>query len=372
MKVEFYKHNIGRADIKRMERVLGALFLTTGDEVAEFESKFSGYLGCKHTVGVTSCTAALHLSLLALGIGPGDEVITTAMTFIATANSILHAGAKPVFVDVEADTGNIDAAQIEKAITRRTKAILVVHLYGTMCNIRSIKKIADKYGLKVIEDCAHCIEGERDNIRPVQVSDAACFSFYATKSITCGEGGAVSTNNSVLADRIRRLRLHGMTKDAQERYRLGKFQHWDMIELGWKYNMDNIKAALLIGQINHIDAHWLRRFQIYRQYKQKFNNLKAITMPKVIGKSALHLLTVWVNPARRDNILFNLQKKGVGVAVNYRAIHNLSFYKSHFNFRSSDFPVADRIGKRTISLPFYARLKQGEIEYVVKTVSEVI
>lgn len=210
MKVEFFKHNIGQEEIKKVINVLNSIFLTTGDVVKNFEDDFCRYLGCKHSIGVTSCTAAMHLSLIAYGIGHGDEVITTPMTFIATATSILHSGANPAFVDVEPETGNIDVAKIEEFISskcridtgtgnlinrstnNRIRAIMPVHLYGHMCDMRRIKSIADKYRLIVIEDSAHCIEGERDGIRPGQLGDAACFSFYATKNIASGEGGGLS------------------------------------------------------------------------------------------------------------------------------------------------------------------------------------
>jgi len=189
MKIEFYKHVINGEDIRRVNKVLRSLFLTTGEAVANFEGRMQEYLGIKNVVGVTSCTAALHLSLLAWGIGEGDEVITTPMSFCATSNVIIHAGAKPVFVDVEEKTGNINSELIEPGITKKTKAIIPVHLYGQMCDMRKIRQIADRYGLAVIEDAAHCIEGIRDGIRVGQCGDAACFSFYATKNITSGEGG---------------------------------------------------------------------------------------------------------------------------------------------------------------------------------------
>ena len=194
-KIDFYRHSINARDIERVDRILRSIFLTTGKETATFEQNFSHYIGLKHTIGLTSCTAALHLSLIALGIGRGDEVITTPMSFCATANSILHAGAKPVFVDVEEETGNMNAGLIEAAITENTKAIMPVHLYGQMCDMKNIKKIADKYNLRIIEDAAHAIEASRGGVRVGQLSDTVCFSFYATKNITSGEGGAVSTDN---------------------------------------------------------------------------------------------------------------------------------------------------------------------------------
>jgi len=195
MKIEFFRHNIENEDIENVSEVLRSIFLTTGPVTDEFEKKFSRYTGLKETVGLNSCTAALHLSLLALGIDSGDEVITTPMTFIASAIPIIHVGARPVFVDVEENTALINVDKIEAAITPRTKAILPVHLYGSMVDMRKIRSIADQYKLRVIEDCAHCIEGEREGIRPGQLGDVACYSFYTTKNLTCGEGRAVTTDD---------------------------------------------------------------------------------------------------------------------------------------------------------------------------------
>ncbi len=373
MKIEFYKHNIGEEEIEKVVEVLHSTFLTTGHVVYEFEDKFSHYLGCKYTIGVTSCTSALHLSLLAYNIGQGDEVMTTPMSFIATANAILHSGAKPVFVDVEPETGNIDANLIEKAITLRTKAIIPVHLYGQMCHMKKIKEIADKYGLKIIEDSAHCIEGMRENIKPGQLSDAACFSFYATKNITSGEGGAISTNNFEIAEKLRRLRLHGMTKEACERY-VGKYQHWDMDILGWKYNMDNIQASLLLNQLEYIEERWKKREEICKRYEEAFKNIEKISFPKVLqnSKSARHLFTIWVSPQERDNILWNLQGKGIGVAVNFRPIHLMRFYRKEFGYKEGAFPVAESIGSKTMSLPTYPKLTDDEQKYIIDSVIKCI
>src|SRR5438552_2593137 len=226
-RIEFYKHNIGPAEIASVTKVLESLFLSAGSVVRDFEDQFAAYLAAPHVVGLTSCTAALHLALLALGIGPGDEVITTPMTFVATANAILHTGARPVFVDVEPETGNLDARRVEAAITSRTRAILPVHLYGQMCDMRAPRNIADRRGLVVVEDAAHSLEAQRDGVRPGQLAEAACFSFYATKSITSGEGGAVSTASAQVADQIRKLRLHGMDLSAADRY-TKRYQPWDL------------------------------------------------------------------------------------------------------------------------------------------------
>ena len=372
MKIEFYKHNISQKDIGNVVKVLNSLFLTTGETVEGFEKRFSQYLGCKCTVGVSSCTEALHLSLLAYGIGSGDEVITTPMTFIATANAIIQAGAAPVFVDVEPDTANINADLIESAITSRTKALLPVHLYGQMCDMKKIKEIADTYHLIVIEDAAHAIEAERDGIRPGELGDAACFSFYATKNITSGEGGAVSSNNKEIAEKLKKLRLHGMSQGAAERYSK-RYEHWDMQMLGWKCNMSNIQAALLLNQLEHVEEYWQRRERICRMYEEAFGDNPQVTYLKVLpnSKSGRHMFTILVPAEKRDKILWQLQEKGIGVAVHYRAIHLLTYYRQTYGYKRGMFPVAERIGDSTITLPLYPKLTDKEVQYVISTVQEV-
>lgn len=372
MKVEFFKHSINNEDIDRVSTVLRSIFLTTGKAVAEFERRFALYLNAEDIVGVTSCTAALHLSLLTLGIKPGDEVITTPMSFCATANAILHAGGTPVFVDVEEETGNVNADLIEAAITKKTKAILPVHLYGQMCDMAKIKKIADKHKLAVIEDAAHAIEASRDGLRPGALSDAACFSFYATKNITSGEGGAIAAGRDK-AEILKMLRLHGINKSAIDRY-TGRYKHWDMPLLGWKYNMDNIHAALLLGQLKRIDKLWKRRDKIWRTYEGAFTGIKGLRLLKTVEHSrhARHLFTVLVKPEKRDSILHKLQEKGIGVAVNYRPIHLLKYYRVAFNYKKGDFPAAEDIGESTISLPLYPALKEKAVSYVIKSLKSLL
>lgn len=373
MKVEFFKHNIEQDDIKRATDVLNSIFLTTGQVVAEFENSFASYIGARYAIGVTSCTAALHLSLLSYGIGSGDEVITTPMSFCATSNAILHVNARPVFVDVEKETGNIDAGLIESAITKKTRAIIPVHLYGQMCDMEKIRNIADKYGLVVVEDAAHSIEAVKDGIRVGGLGDAACFSFYATKNITSGEGGAITVNSSEKAEQLRMLRLHGIDKSAIDRY-TNIYQHWDMPVLGWKYNMDNIHAALLIGQLERIEELWTRRNKIWELYEESLRDVKGIEILKTVtsSKHARHLFTILVAPGKRDYILHAMQEKGIGVAVNYRAIHLLKFYREKFGCKEGDFPIAEDIGKRTISLPLYPKLRDEELVYILNTLKEII
>ncbi len=370
MRIEFYKHNIDEEDIAASVSVLRSIFLTTSSVTHTFEENFSKYVEAPFAVAVSSCTAALHLSLLALGIGPGDEVITSPLSFVATANAILHAGATPVFVDVERATGNIDAARIVEKITNRTKAIIPVHLYGNMADMKKIKEIGDKYNLKIIEDAAHCIEGQREGTRPGQLSDTACFSFYATKNITSGEGGAIICRDGRLADNLGMLSLHGIDKSAADRY-TKKYEHWNMKLLGWKYNISDIQSAVLIGQLERIDKLRERRKEIAQFYEKAFDlaGIEYIRVPSTV-KPAYHLFTILVE--QRDEVLHGLQESGIGVAVHYRPIHLHSYYRNSFGYREGDFPIAEYIGKRTISIPLYPKLTDKEIDYVINTIKEIL
>jgi dTDP-4-amino-4,6-dideoxygalactose transaminase len=373
VKIEFFRHNLNQDDFDSVHEVLQSIFLTTGHVVKEFEDKLAAYLSCRNVIGVTSCTAALHLALLAWGIGKGDEVITTPMSFCATSNAVLHTGATPVFVDVEEETGNIHADRIEARITGKTKAILPVHLYGQMCDMRQIRRIADRHGLAVIEDAAHCIEGRRDDIQVGQLGDATCFSFYATKNLTCGEGGAIAANDPGKAEALAMLRLHGIDKSATDRY-TKKYQHWDMPQLGWKYNMDNIHASLLVHQLDRLERYWQRRNDIWNKYERALRGVKGVDILNTLAdvKHARHLFTIIVAPEIRDSVLWTLQDRGIGVAVNYRAIHLLKYYRENFGYREGDFPHAERIGAGTISLPLYPSLKDDEVDYVIRTVTDVV
>lgn len=370
--VPFFKHGLGQEELDSIERVLRGAILTTGEFVREFEQKFAELLGARHAVGVTSCTGGLHMSLVALGIGPGDEVITTPMTFIATATSILEAGATPVFVDIEPETGNIDASKIEAAITSKTKAIIPVHLYGQMCDMRAIKRIADAHGLFIIEDAAHCVEGMRDGVKPGELSDTACFSFYATKNLTCGEGGAVTTNSDDLNEKLILLRSHGMNKTAADRAKEG-YKHWDMVMLGWKYNMDNIQAAMLLPQLKRLEGTWQKRDRLVKHYDKRLTEVPNIKRPRTMDgvKHAYHLQAVLVHPEQRDSIISGLQKNGISVMVNYRAIHLLTYFKETMKCKPGDYPLAEKFGNSILSLPFFPDMSTDQIDFVVDTLARL-
>lgn len=373
MKIEFYRHNLTSEDKEACMKVLDSLFLTTGDTVKKFETNFSQYLGAKYTVAVTSCTAALHLALQYFNIGEGDEVITTPLTFIATANIIEYCGAKPVFADVEPHTGNIDADQLEKFITPRTKAIIPVHLYGQMCDMEKIRLIADRHKLKIIEDAAHCIEGNRDGIKPGQLSDMVCFSFYATKNLACGEGGAVTCNDPEMYDWLLKARQHGMSKSAADRYTV-KYQHYDMEFLGFKYNLSNIAASLLVHQLDRLENYLLEKEAIAQQFNDAFKDNSNIKIPAVLEntKHARHLYTIWVAPEKRDLYMQRMQEAGIGIAVNFRAVHLMDFYSKKYGYKQGDFKESEKIGNSTITIPFYTKLSKDEVEYIIKSVNEIV
>ncbi len=372
-RVEFYRHSLTESDIAAAADVLRSVFLTTGPRSAAFERAFAEHLGVHNVVSLSSCTSALFLSLTALGVGPGDVVITTPLSFVATANAILHTGATPVFVDVEPETGNLDVSRVERAITNRTRVVIPVHLYGLMVDMRALSHLCRRRGIIIIEDAAHAAEAERDGVRPGQLGQAACFSFYATKNLTCGEGGAAATQDAAMAESLRRLRSHGLSKEAASRYNTDRYQHWDMLELGYKANLSDIQAALLLGQLPRLDAQLARREAICRAYEKAFADIPGLEFPRVPtgARSARHLFTIWAPPELRDETLRGLQERGVSVAVNYRAMHLLTYYAARFGYVPGSFPVAELIGDRTITLPMYPAMSDEDVDHVIGAVREV-
>jgi UDP-4-amino-4-deoxy-L-arabinose-oxoglutarate aminotransferase len=373
-RIPFFQHDLGAAELASLERALGDAILSTGDIVAEFEQRFAAYLDMPHVVGVTSCTAALHLALQALDVGAGDEVITTPMTFIATAAAILHAGARPVFVDVEPDTGNLDATRIAGAITARTKAIIPVHLFGQMCDMRAIRALADQHHLAVIEDAAHCIEGRRDGVRPGMLGDVSCFSFYATKSLTSGEGGALVTRDTTVAERVRVLRQLGLAANAGDRARLG-YSYRDMSAMGWKYNMSNLQAAILLPQLARLEVNHHRRAARALRYRDQLCNAPQLTLPTVRPNTehAWHILAPRVDGRIRDAVVAGLQREGVGVTVHYDPpVHLTSYFRDRFAYAPGAFPVAEHISATTISLPLYPSMSEDDVDEVAARLRSVL
>ena len=372
-KIEYFRHGIEEEELQRLREVLGSLFITTGETVYEFENGLAKYLGLPHTVALTSCTAAMQLALLAGGVQPEDEVITTTMTFIGTPNAVLMAGATPVLVDVDRGTGNIDPEAVEAAVTKRTKAIMPVHLYGQMCDMDALRAVADRHGLFIVEDAAHAIEAKWDGKAPGHYGEYAAFSFYATKNITSGEGGAVTVRDEKQYELLNMLRLHGFNQLAVDRY-TSNYEKYDIGMFGWKYNMDSIHAAILIEQLKKIGGYGMRRREIFERYTEAFSEMDGIelhtTRPE--AEHAYHLLTILVDPAKRDAVMNGLQERGVGVSINFVPVHQMTYYRERFGFENGMFPVAEEIGARTISLPLYPKLTDDEVEYVIDAVRETV
>lgn len=366
----FYLHDLGAPEVAAFAQVLGGTMLSTGAQVAQFEEGLARFLGGGHVVGLTSCTAGMQLALTALGIGPGDEVVTTPQTFIATATAIVQAGATPVFADVEPETGNLSVDAVAAAVGPRTRAVLPVHLYGQMVDMRGFRELCDRKGLALIEDAAHCVEGMRDGVRPGQLSDAAAFSFYATKNLTCGEGGAVVVRDEALARKIKVLRSHGMDRVAADRFKGGGFSHWDMVQFGWKYNMDNLQACLLLPQLERIEAMIARRRAVWKRYDAALS----VAGPRVLEgvTHACHMRTVWVDPERRDAVIRALGSEGVDAAVHYRAVHLLTWFRETYGLGEGAFPVAEAIGAKTVTLPFYCKLSDEDVAHVAGALERAV
>ena len=372
MKVEFYKHSLGEKEKKEINCTIDSLFLTTGPKTKEFEDSFAQFLEVDHCLGVTSWTMGNFITLKALGIGPGDKVLTTPLTYVATANTILHAGATPIFADVEPDSGNLDPDKVLDALESNdgVRAIVTVHLYGQMSDMKSLRQIASDRGIYLIEDCAHCVEGSQDGVKPGKLSDAAIFSFYATKNLTCGEGGAIVTNNPELASTLRKLRLHGVDTSAREQHKSGAYRHWDMSMLGYKCNMNDLSASLLIPQLPCLETRRKKRQLLCERYDELLKDvdgIRTISHPPGIVH-AHHLYTIRTNPEKRDRYLTELSQRGIGVGVNFRNVHLMEYYRNHFGYANGDFPHAEAIGDSTISIPLYPLLRHEEQDYVADSI----
>ena len=372
--VPFYRHSLTADNSKYVAEVLKTPFLTSGPIGKEVESQLSNYFEVSHTKLVNSWTNGAVATLLAMDIGPGDEVIVPAMTFIATANVVELVGAKPVFIDCDPDTLLITPELIKAAITEKTKAVIPVHMYGQMCDIKAIKTIIPiGQNIAIIEDCAHSFEAKFNGERPGKYSDAAIFSFYATKNITCGEGGAIITNNANLFERIKQSILHGMSAGAADRFKTGQYSHWGMKHLGTKANLPDLLACYLPSQIENVDKNLNLREIISQEYESALKSTKIrvpITKNNVVHSR--HLFPIYVGKVVRDVALNILGESGIGATVNYRDVPSMEYYKSKYSFQSGTFPISEKWGEGTLSIPLFPGLESTEIEYVLKSLVEKI
>jgi len=369
---------IEEAEIEEVVKSMRAAWLGTGPKVAEFEKRIAAYKGVKHAVALNSCTAGLHLSCLALGLQPGDEVITTAMTFCATVNAIIHAGATPVIVDVDFETFNIDPEEVRKKISPKTKAIIPVHFAGRACDMDALVLLAREHNLKIIEDCAHAIETEYHGHKAGTIGNCGVLSFYSTKNIVTGEGGMILTNDSDIAERIKILSLHGMSQDAWKRFSDDGYKHYDVVEVGFKYNMMDLQAAIGIHQITRVEKYWRRRLEIWSQYNDAFADLP-VKLPAILDNNSqhgLHLYTILIDqkrsPVTRDQFIVELHRRNIGTGVHYRAIPAHPVYQQRYGWKPQDYPNANAIGQATVSLPLSAKLTDADVTDVIIAVREVL
>lgn len=363
-------------DIAEVTATLRSGWIGTGPRVARFEADFAAYkrVATDRVAAVNSCTAALHLSLLAAGIGPGDEVITTPLTFCATVNAILQTGGVPVLADIDARTMNIDPVRIAEKMTPRTRAVVPVHLAGRPCAMDDILDLARHYGLAVIEDCAHAVEAEYRG-RPLgTLGDYGCFSFYVTKNVTTGEGGMVLARDPDATARIKTMSLHGMSRDAWKRFSDSGYRHYQVTGPGFKYNMMDLQAAIGLGQLRRVEPAWQRRHAIWHQYQDMLSDLPVTcpTLPEPDTRHGYHLFPLLIDAERcgvtRDQFMERMTAQGIGVGVHYLALTEHPYYQELLGWRPDDMPIATRIGRQTVSLPLGPGLSDADVARVIAAV----
>jgi dTDP-4-amino-4,6-dideoxygalactose transaminase len=368
---------IGQEEIDELLDTVRSGWLGTGPKTHRFEREFAEYIGAKNCVAVSSCTAALHLSMLAAGIGPGDEVIVPAMTFCATANAVIHAGARPVFADVELPGMTLDPLDARRKITAHTKAILPVHFHGRAADMDALRSLARKHNLYLIDDAAHAIETRYHGKNIGTIGDITCFSFYVTKNVTTVEGGMVATNNDDWAERIKVFALHGMSKDAWARFSDNGYKHYEVVTPGFKYNMTDISASFGLHQLRRTEENLKRREQIWKFYDAAFKDLPILlpAEPQSDTRHARHLYAVRLTdaaPLTRDSFMEKLHRSNIGTGVHYTALHLHSYYRRAFGYKKGDFPCAEAVGDATVSLPLSAKLTDQDVDDVVGTVKDAL
>lgn len=374
----FSRPTISREAIDEVVACLESGWITTGPRVKKFEEALKEYLGAPYVLALSSATAGLHLALLALELKPGDEVITTPMTFAATLNTIVLAGGRPVLIDVERETYNLDVTHLAKAITPRTRAILPVHFAGLPVDLDPLYALADKHGIRVLEDAAHAIGTEYKGKRIGSFGDVQVFSFHPNKNMTTGEGGAVTTRDAKLAERMALLRFHGMDREAWNRFGKSGNQHYEIVEPGLKYNMMDLQAALGLHQLPALDGFIARRTVLAQRYQKLLASFSQWTLPRAPAYShrhAWHLYTPLINPqaARmdRDAFMQAMKERNIGTGLHYRAVHLYPYYREQFGFRRGDFPNAESIGDRIVSLPLFPAMTEADQDRVVAAMRDI-
>jgi dTDP-4-amino-4,6-dideoxygalactose transaminase len=373
----FARPELGSEEEQAVIEVLRSGWLGTGPKTAAFERAFADSVGVTDAVAVASCTAGLYLTLRALGIGPGDEVITSPITFPATVNAILQVGAKPVLAEILPALLTLDAAAVEAAVGPRTKAILAVHLGGWPCEMKALGAVAARHGLLLVEDAAHALGATYDGRAAGALGDAAVFSFYATKNITTGEGGMITTERADCVAQLRRERLHGIDIDASQRAG-ADYRHWEAVSIGWKFNLNDIAAAIGLAQLEKLPAFLARRRQLDRRYRDELGDLPGLRLQAgpAAAETAAHLFPIVLEPGAlrldRDGVLEALLAENVGVGVHFRALPLHRFFREVVGFRREDVPIACDVSERLLSLPLYPGMSDADQDDVIAAVRRVL
>ena len=378
MHIPFHKPNLPNNLDKIFSNSIRNGWLTTGSVVNDFENRLMQFLNAKHVIAVNSCTAALHLALAARDFGKEEKFIVPTLTFASTIECGEYLGMEPVLLDSEKDGFLIDLNQIEDLVKRdnSVKVVIPVHYAGEAVNINYLMELAEKYGLFILEDAAHGLETNYQGKKIGNTNHAAAFSFYANKNLTtAGEGGALATNNSDLADRVRKLSLHGITKDGWNRFKTKGKWEYDIVELGYKYNLTDFSASFGLWQFEQIDQWQNRRLQIFNKYIEGLSAIKGIVLPQYTKGHSLHLFVIELVKNRwsisRDKFIEEMNRKGIGLAVHYKPIHHLSYYKKKYDFNYNNFPRANSLFESIISLPIYPSLEQSSVNYIIKCIIDL-
>ncbi len=376
--IPFHRADVGEEEIQAVTEVLRSGWLTMGAKTLEFERQFAKYVGGEHAIAVSSCTAALHLALEAIGLRPGDEVLLPTTTFTATAEVVTYLGGRPVLVDIDPSTMNTDAEDAARRVTPQTRAVVPVHFGGQPCDMEGIQALADRHGLCVIEDAAHALPASYRG-RPIgSISEFTAFSFYATKTLTTGEGGMITTSNAAAAERMRTMRLHGIARDAWKRYSAEGAWQYEVIEAGFKYNMTDLQAALGLAQLAKCDARQQARCAIAQQYTEAFRNSDVLEPPSVLAdrQTSWHLYVLRLRLERlkinRDQFIDELRRRGIGASVHFIPLHLHPYYQRTFGYRCGGFPKAELEYKRCISLPIYPAMTQDDVGHVIEEVLSIV
>jgi perosamine synthetase len=376
--IPFHSADVGEAEAQAAADVIRSGWLTMGPKTFEFEQQFASYVGAKHAVGVSSCTAALHLALDAIGLKQGDEVLVPTTTFTATAEVVAYFKAKPVLVDVDAESLCMDPVDAERRITAYTRAVIPVHYGGQPCDMDAIKDVAKRHGLRVIEDAAHSLPASYHGVRVGSISELTAFSFYATKTLTTGEGGMVTTDSDDLAARIRMMRLHGIGRDAWKRYSAEGSWYYEVLDSGFKYNLTDIQSAIGIVQLAKCDSMNTARGKIAARYSKEFARERALQIPTVADDrtSAWHLYVLRLNleeiSITRSEMIEKLKARGIGTSVHFIPLHLHPYYRKTYGYRAEDFPVASKQYERYLSLPIFPGMTSSQADYVIESVLEII